>query len=1092
MYIDQTRSLLDTRITALVGESYTRAYNHFVTLHQLSELEEILHWKCASATNKLPQQREQRGGVRHGRRIATGEENKDDPLLSRIKANWKNRLLSVQRTPEAWQRILGIHATVVPPHENQELWLKFSKLCLRNDMVSLSERILRRLLLKSPHLQQKTVHTSHHDRSRRSGRQLQLRPGTLYREEKSHQQHQLFRNSSATALSSSSSSDEAASNIIDESAERTSTLSLAMSPQADPHVTFIVLQHYHQTCEDQGHVYELLREFTSSIRESDCRVTSSLLAHAYLTLGKWERAQDSKVGESKISSILRSFKQAIEFDPKWYKAWHWWALMNFEAISHYEKALQLGSGAVPSSLTSSPARRVNASSTPSDESLYHKIRTHVVPAIRGLYQAIALGASHKHSNIQDTLRLLTIWFKHAGTNKEAEHAIRKGFSTVSIVTWLEVMPQLIARIHSNIPPVKRLIHELLCKVADDHPQALVYPLTVASKSQSYSRSEASNQILHKIRQNSPKSRVLVEQASMVSDELIRVSIIWHEMWHEAIEEASRQYFGEKNIEEMFRILEPLHILLEKGGKTVNQIAFQRMYGRDLQEAWEWCKNYRHASKKNVNDLNQAWDLYCHVFRRIYKQLQQITNLELAHISPKLSQAHDLQISVPGTYHANIETVAIRSFASNARVISSKQRPRRFTIHGSDGMDYLFLLKGHEDLRQDERVMQLFGLVNTLLASDNLTSSHHLSIQRYSVIPLSPNSGLIGWVPHCDTLHQLIRSYRDSRKIVLNIEHKLMLRMAPDYDNLSLIQKIEVFEHALDSTNGQDLNRVLWLKSRNSETWLERRSNYTRSLAVMSMVGYILGLGDRHPSNLMLDRHTGNIIHIDFGDCFEVAMQREKYPEKIPFRLTRMLIHAMEVSGIEGTFRITCERVMRVLRENKESLMAVLEAFVYDPLINWRLLQPNEDQSPIMVSNGGNAPSNTPQNRRHSPRTAASSSDEYSPSTSSPYSPDSASFSSFTSSPSMTIAFSSNSYSFRSGGSNCSEPSSIRKTTIPITHDVLNEKALAVIDKVDKKLRGRDFDENEVLPVASQVDRLIEQATSNERLCVLFIGWCSFW
>jgi FKBP12-rapamycin complex-associated protein len=109
---------------------------------------------------------------------------------------------------------------------------------------------------------------------------------------------------------------------------------------------------------------------------------------------------------------------------------------------------------------------------------------------------------------------------------------------------------------------------------------------------------------------------------------------------------------------------------------------------------------------------------------------------------------------------------------------------------------------------------------------------------------------------------------------------------------------------------------------------------------MSMVGYILGLGDRHPSNLMLDRHTGKILHIDFGDCFEVAMHREKYPEKIPFRLTRMLINAMEVSGIEGTFRCTCESVMKVLRENKESLMAVLEAFVYDPIINWRLLTPN--------------------------------------------------------------------------------------------------------------------------------------------------------
>ena len=45
---------------------------------------------------------------------------------------------------------------------------------------------------------------------------------------------------------------------------------------------------------------------------------------------------------------------------------------------------------------------------------------------------------------------------------------------------------------------------------------------------------------------------------------------------------------------------------------------------------------------------------------------------------------------------------------------------------------------------------------------------------------------------------------------------------------------------------------------------------------------------------MLDRMSGKIVHIDFGDCFEVAMTREKFPEKIPFRLTRMLINAMEV------------------------------------------------------------------------------------------------------------------------------------------------------------------------------------------------------
>ena len=64
------------------------------------------------------------------------------------------------------------------------------------------------------------------------------------------------------------------------------------------------------------------------------------------------------------------------------------------------------------------------------------------------------------------------------------------------------------------------------------------------------------------------------------------------------------------------------------------------------------------------------------------------------------------------------------------------------------------------------------------------------------------AGLIGWVPNTDTLHALIREYRDARKIPLNVEHRLMLGMAPDYDHLPLINKVEVFQHALDSTSGR--------------------------------------------------------------------------------------------------------------------------------------------------------------------------------------------------------------------------------------------------------------------------------------------------
>lgn len=82
--------------------------------------------------------------------------------------------------------------------------------------------------------------------------------------------------------------------------------------------------------------------------------------------------------------------------------------------------------------------------------------------------------------------------------------------------------------------------------------------------------------------------VCFQQAVMVSDELIRVAILWHELWHEGLEEASRLYFGERNVKGMFDTLEPLHAMLERGPQTLKETSFHQAYGRDLVEALEWC------------------------------------------------------------------------------------------------------------------------------------------------------------------------------------------------------------------------------------------------------------------------------------------------------------------------------------------------------------------------------------------------------------------------------------------------------------------------------------------------------------------------
>ena len=106
-------------------------------------------------------------------------------------------------------------------------------------------------------------------------------------------------------------------------------------------------------------------------------------------------------------------------------------------------------------------------------------------------------------------------------------------------------------------------------------------------------------------------------------------------------------------------------------------------------------------------------------------------------------------------------------------------------------------------------MQLFGLVNTLLVQNPESVRSAIQIKRYSVIPLSPNSGLIGLVPHVDTLHSLIQNYRAARNIHYKAEDMLVTKIAPDsgYATLPLMQRVEVYKTALDQTKGEDLSQV---------------------------------------------------------------------------------------------------------------------------------------------------------------------------------------------------------------------------------------------------------------------------------------------
>ena len=73
----------------------------------------------------------------------------------------------------------------------------------------------------------------------------------------------------------------------------------------------------------------------------------------------------------------------------------------------------------------------------------------------------------------------------------------------------------------------------------------------------------------------------------------------------------------------------------------------------------------------------------------------------------------MNYSVPGTaIRQTGKHVQILEFNKVIEILASKQRPRKLTIRGSDGKTYRFLLKPREDLRMDERCMQLVRIAAT--------------------------------------------------------------------------------------------------------------------------------------------------------------------------------------------------------------------------------------------------------------------------------------------------------------------------------------------------------------------------------------------
>jgi ataxia telangiectasia mutated family protein len=229
--------------------------------------------------------------------------------------------------------------------------------------------------------------------------------------------------------------------------------------------------------------------------------------------------------------------------------------------------------------------------------------------------------------------------------------------------------------------------------------------------------------------------------------------------------------------------------------------------------------------------------------------------------------------------------------------------------------------------------QVFEQVSELLKTNRSTRQRNLSIRTYKVLPLTSIAGIIEFVPNTIPLHEYLMPAHE-RFYPKDLKGNQCRKEIGDVQTQSHDIRVKKFRSVAERFHPV-MRYFFTEKFADPDEWFMKRLAYTRSTAAISILGHVLGLGDRHGHNILLDAKSGEVVHIDLGVAFEMGRVLP-VPELVPFRLTRDIVDGMGITKTEGVFRRCCEFTLEALRKEVYSIMTILDVLRFDPLYSWSI------------------------------------------------------------------------------------------------------------------------------------------------------------
>ncbi|KAM7370115.1 hypothetical protein PAMP_011395 [Pampus punctatissimus] len=520
-----------------------------------------------------------------------------------------------------------------------------------------------------------------------------------------------------------------------------------------------------------------------------------------------------------------------------------------------------------------------------------------------------------------------------------------------LIGWISQMVALLDK------PEAVAVQHCIGQIAECYPQALVYALMISSESYQFEDSATGHrqqEFVNRLRSMLDKEEAVKKFVDALQ-QLTNPDMIFRDWWDYVKNEIEKPSFDKKRMNVLYDEMYSSLGNRNTGGHGMFRKKFIQKFAKDVEKLLGPKGSQLFEKRKDKTFVRKVDDLAGSM--RKFQFQKEPGNLK--EYSPWLSEfkpdPFSNELEIPGQYDGRCKPLPeyhakITGFDERVKVMSSIRRPKRLIIRGDDERDHPFLVKGGEDLRQDQRIEQLFAVMNILLSHDAACTHRGLQLRTYQVIPITTRIGLIEWMENTCTLKEFLtstmtkeeqqkagRAVEDYNKWLSSLASNVqgISQYALAYKKAKRADTVNNFLRVLQHVPGDLLKRAFLQMCNSPEAFLSLRSHFISSHALLCVSHWILGIGDRHLSNFMINMETGGMIGIDFGHAFGSATQFLPVPELMPFRLTRQFVNLMQPLKESGLIQSVMVHSLRAYRAEPDLLLNTMDVFVKEPLLDWK-------------------------------------------------------------------------------------------------------------------------------------------------------------